>query len=156
MDIKDLLKLENMRVLLVYLSLYLIGRSVYYLVIDEPFAYFANGRYQEMFQQILDIDIPMVALTIMWPLILTFLTLLHDNLRLAPGLFYSVIGSHTLSCLIAAYLVYSWDTSVVYIGNAHEVPTMNAVLLVTAATITTSIVSVFLYRIRYKLNDLSA
>ena len=110
MEIKDLWKLENLRVLLVYLTLYIVGRSIYFIVIGHPFAYFETSIYQEMFRQTLELEIPMFILTILWPLILAVLNSLHPSLRLAPSLFYPVIALHATSCLVAAGILFFWDS----------------------------------------------
>jgi hypothetical protein len=151
MDIKDIFKLENLRVLIVYLTLYIIGRSIYYIVIDQPFAYFESHMYQEMFRQTLDIAVPMFILTIMWPLVLAFLTSLHQSLRLAPTLFYSVVAVHTASCLIAAAMLYSWDADTLTFANRESFPSMTVVAWVTGATIVSSGISLLIYRFKLAL-----
>ncbi len=151
MDIKDLLNPANLRALVVYLSIYLIGRSIYYLVIGDPLAYFEQQRYQEVFEQTLGLKIPMVILTILWPLILGFVNVLHADLRLAPTLFYTVIALHVTSCLIAAAMLYSFGWETMIFANSIDVPPNLVITSVTVGTIVSGAVAVALYRWRFQL-----
>jgi len=153
MEIKDLWKLENLRVLLVYLTLYIVGRSIYFIVIGHPFAYFETSIYQEMFRQTLELEIPMFILTILWPLILAVLNSLHPSLRLAPSLFYPVIALHATSCLVAAGILFFWDSETLVFGNDYSLsfPSMKVVASISFATMISSLVSVLIYRFRIRV-----
>ena len=153
MDIKDLFKPETIRVLVVYLCLYLMGRSIFFLIIGQPFAYFDSNQYQEMFRQTLELEIPMSILTILWPLILAVLNLTHPKLRVAPRLFYVTISVHTVSCLIAAWMLYSWDTPQLIFDNQYSYPTINIVLSIAGTTTIVSGIAALLYYKNVKIYE---
>lgn len=152
MELKDIFKPENFRALIVFCSIYIIGRSIYYLLEGQPFAYFSSEWYQSMFYVSMGVVVPMVILTIMWPLILAFMNMLHEGLRLAPSLFYTVVCIHLGSCIIAAVQMALWDPNEIAIVEAGKsFPKLSVVLSVTMLTAISAVTSIWLYRINYRI-----
>lgn len=81
-ELFEYLKPEHLRYVLVVLSVALIGRAVWYLLTGEPFAYFSSSYQQGMIYHSLKFSVPMVVMTVMWPVVLAALNQIQEKTRL--------------------------------------------------------------------------
>lgn len=101
-----------------------------------------------MIEETLDLSVPMVLMTILWPIVFSILNKMHNEIKLAPWLFYMVIIIHVISCLVAAIMVGAADYVMVYSSSTFEVwgPWGIAGL-----TLLTGVISVMIYASNIKL-----
>jgi hypothetical protein len=148
--LKKLLKPEFGNLALWLIGFILLGRSFYYFLIDQSFAYVCVEtsclQPQGSIKEIFDKEIPMVLMTILWPVIFAFFNTLHPKIRIKPIVFYIIILIHTLSALIAGYSVYDAGT----IGqHAKLADTDTRTIQVVCLTLVSAITSIYIYVKRF-------
>jgi hypothetical protein len=137
MSIQDFFNPKKGRPLLLVLSVYLIGRSIYYLVAGKPEFYGSFLNSNQFTEVVLQVSIPMSIMTIMWPVIFVILNLFHKDFRLSSVIFYTTVIIHLSSSIISAiWLGLDSDIHVIFEGRLngrYQVYTITVITFVTSA-----------------------
>ena len=141
----DWLKPEYFKFVIVGIALAILWRSAEYLIADEPLMFFSLAQAQPAIDEILGVEMPYVVMSILWPVVFAFSNLIHSNLRISSLFFYSVIAVHTVTCLLAAYLIFSQEFDSVNLQFGEELLKIHVVYAVLGATAISVIFSIFVY-----------
>lgn len=148
--VKNLLKPEYGNSVLLLIGFILVGRSFYYFLIDQSYAYVCVDAHclqpQGSIKEVFDKEIPMVLMTILWPIVFAFFNTLHPKIRMKPLVFYIVIFTHTMSALIAGSIVYEAGTL-----GLHEklADTNTRTIQVVGLTLISTIAAIYIYLKRF-------
>ena len=142
MPIEDIFSAKNGRFLLFALTLYLIGRGIYYLALGGPEYIASLTTQQKVMDLIFHVSIPMAIMTIMWPLIYACSNAFHEGIRLTSTVFYFTISFHLASTLLAAFFIVESNTGVSLNGEPVD---PNKIYTVSSVTILTTALAWFFY-----------
>lgn len=150
--VKTISKPENAKALVFFVGLIMLGRSFYYFLIDDSNLIICTRlqcmQPQASILQVFRMEIPMFVMTIIWPIVFAALNLINDKVRIAHQMFYTIIGIHFLSCLLAAATVYRFGNigEGVYLDD-----TFSSVIAVVTLTLLSSSCAIYLFRKKLRL-----
>ncbi|UHQ54148.1 hypothetical protein [Microbulbifer sp. YPW16] len=154
MSIQELLSPKNGRILSISLAIYLMGRSIYYLVAGTP-EYYGSFIQGNMFTDVVfQVSVPMAIMTIMWPIIFVALNLFHKEFRLNALIFYLTIFLHAFGGLLAAVIL-AFDQDVVLIESGR-ITNLSRIYVITGISVVTCIVAGIAYQKNMSLFSASA
>lgn len=149
MSIQDFFNPKKGRPLLLVLSLYLIGRAIYYLVAGKPESYGSFIEANFFTEVVFQISIPMSIMTIMWPIIFAMLNLFHKDFRLSSVVFYTTVLIHIFSSIISAIWL-SLDSNIT-VTFEERLNGLNIIYAITLITLVTSVVACVAYHKKIQL-----
>ncbi len=99
--IVNLLKPQNIRILLFLLGIALLGRS--FATIDPQFGMtiFSPDEKPQAILDYFNVEVDRYIMTMLWPLVYALLNSLHTDIKVTKPFFYTVIGMHIISLIIS-------------------------------------------------------
>lgn len=95
-------------------ALVILGRNAYYLLVGDAADLFSYGQ-QQAITVTLGAEVPMLLMTVLWPLVFAMLNLIHAGMKMDRSFFTVVLLVHIGTCWLAAWILYtgSFDPQVV-------------------------------------------
>lgn len=101
-----LLNPKYLRPIILAVGIIVLFRNLYYLVLSDVTQLFKFGA-QPTVEMTLGAEVPMLLMTVLWPVIFAFLNRVHESMKINKYAFYGIILVHLVTCLISAYLIHS-------------------------------------------------
>ena len=109
MDIEKVIEfIKNpiyLRIILILTAFVLLFRNVMYLVLGDLYYVFNDMQPQDVIVFVFDEEVPALVMTILWPIVLSTLNMIHPKVKLQKDFFISVLIIHASTCLLTAYLL---------------------------------------------------
>ena len=129
------------RIILIIVAVVLLLRNIMYLILGD-ITYTFSGQQPQHVLEVIGLDIPALVMTILWPVVLAFLNIIHEKIKLEKDIFFSVMIVHAATCLFGAYMIYDGGCYQPYCDTNEFYTTVIGATILTFVSI---ILSVYLY-----------
>jgi glucan phosphoethanolaminetransferase (alkaline phosphatase superfamily) len=102
--IGSLSKPEYLKIILTLVAILIVFRNILYIAMGDIQSLFGYTE-QRTIEALFHVEIPMLIMTIMYPVLLAFLNTIHKKVRLESFVFISVIIIHLATCAVAVFLL---------------------------------------------------
>lgn len=105
---KDLLELllnpKYLKSVILIVGILVLFRNIYYLLFSDVTLLFKFGA-QPPIEISLDIQVPMLLMTVLWPIVFALLNRIDERIKINNIVFNIILAVHLFTCLFAAYLI---------------------------------------------------